>query len=56
MKQKVKAILNNDVFVLLLSAVIIHTAFVAVVMSVMQVPPESLLDSNLQEVLFIFEQ
>lgn len=56
MKQKFKAILNNDVFVLLMSGVIMHTAFVAVVLSVMQIPPESLLDSNLKEVLFIFEQ
>ena len=55
MKQQVERILKNDLFLLLLNGVIAYTAFTAVVIATLQVPPEVILDSGLREILMIFE-
>lgn len=38
-----------------LGGVFAHTAFVAVILVTLQLPPDSILDSGLQEVLLVFE-
>lgn len=55
MKQKVESIVKNDLFLLLLNGVICYTAFTAVVIATLQVPPEVILESGLREILMIFE-
>ena len=47
--------LKNDLCILLLNAVVIHTVFVAVVLSIYQGAPEVLTDSGLQIILEVFE-
>ncbi|MDH5327498.1 MAG: hypothetical protein OEZ68_05855 [Gammaproteobacteria bacterium] len=55
MKQTVETLLKNDLFILLLNGVIVYTAFTAVILATLQVPPEAILDSGLKEILMIFE-
>jgi len=55
MKKHLSNLLKNELFLLLVNGVIVHTAFVAVVLTTMTVPPEAILDSNLKEILLIFE-
>ena len=50
-----KKLFQNELFILLVNGVIIHTAFVAVVLSVYQGAPEVLLDSELAAIIEIFE-
>jgi len=50
-----KKLLKNELLLLLLYGVFIHTAFVAVVLSVYQGAPEVLLDSELVAIIEIFE-
>lgn len=52
---QVKKLLKNELFQLLMYGVFIHTAFVAVVLSVYQGAPEVLLDSELVAIIEIFE-
>ena len=53
--QKLKKILKNELFIILLNSVIIHLAFVAVVLSIYQGAPEVLADSALIEIIQVFE-
>ena len=53
--KKLKNLFKNQLLILLLNAVIMHTAFVAVVLSVYQGAPEVLADSDLKIVLEVFE-
>ena len=53
--KKLKKLLNNELLILFLNAAIMHTVFVAVVLSVYQGAPEVLADSGLQIVLEVFE-
>lgn len=55
MKKLMNDLLHNDLFTLLISAVIAQTAMMAVVISVLQVPPDAILNSGLDEVLLVFE-
>lgn len=50
-----KKLLKNELLQLLLYGAFIHTAFVAVVLSVYQDAPEVLLDSELAAIIEIFE-
>ncbi len=50
-----KQLLKNDLFILLITTVIIHVLFVAVVLTVYQGAPEVLTDSGLEIVLEVFE-
>jgi hypothetical protein len=52
---KLKNLFKNELFILLINGVIIHTAFVAVVLSVYGGAPEVLLDSELAAIIEIFE-
>ena len=53
--KKLKNLFKNQLLILLLNAVIMHTVFVAVVLSVYQGAPEVLADSDLKIVLEVFE-
>ena len=50
-----KKLFQNELLQLLLYGVFIHTAFVAVVLSVYQDAPEVLVDSELAAIIEIFE-
>jgi hypothetical protein len=47
-------LLQNDLFVFLMIGVFAYTAFSAVILAVLQVPPEAILDSGLKEILLVF--
>lgn len=47
--------MQNELFIMLISAVFAHMAMMAVIISVLQVPPEAILDSGLDQVLLVFE-
>jgi Mg/Co/Ni transporter MgtE len=53
--KNLKKLFKNELLILLLNAVVMHTVFVAVVLSVYQGAPEVLADSGLQIVLEVFE-
>lgn len=53
--KKLKNLFKNELLILLLNAVVMHTVFVAVILSVYQGAPEVLADSGLQVVLEVFE-
>lgn len=53
--QKLKNIFKNELFIILINSVIIHLAFVAVVLTIYQGAPDILADSALVEILQVFE-
>jgi hypothetical protein len=56
MKQTIQRLLNNELFVFLMSGVFAYTAMTAVIIAVLQVPPDAILDSGLDQVLLVFEE
>lgn len=48
-------LLKNQLFIILMNGVFAYTAFCAVIISTLNVPPEAILDSNLKQVLMVFE-
>lgn len=56
MKAWFRKLLENDLFLLLINGVIMYTAFTAIVIATLQVPPEAILDSGLKEILLVFEE
>lgn len=56
MKQAVERLLKNELFVFLMSGVIAYTAMTAVIIAVLQVPPDAILDSGLDQILMVFEE
>ncbi len=55
MKNYLNSLLQNDLFLLLMNWVIIDVALYATLISILQVPPDAILDSGLKEILMIFE-
>ena len=55
MKKTIAKVLKNELFLLLINGVLIHTIFSAVIITTVGVPDEAILDTNLQEILLIFE-
>jgi hypothetical protein len=55
MKKLMHGLMENDLFVMLVSGVFAHMAMMAVIISVLQVPSEAILDSGLDQVLLVFE-
>lgn len=55
MFSNVKQIFRSELFLMLMVGVISYTAFVAVILATLQVPPEAILHSGLKEVLLVFE-
>lgn len=54
-KKYIEKLLENDLFLLLMSSVFSYTAFAAVIIVTIGIPPESILDSGLDEILLVFE-
>ena len=55
MKKLMHGLLQNELFIMLISASVAHMAMMAVIISVLQVPSEAILDSGLDQVLLVFE-
>lgn len=55
MKDRILTLAQNPLLQMLMISVFSYTAFTAVVIEVMQTPPEAILNSGLQEILFVFE-
>ncbi len=55
MKQNVSNLLNNELFRILMNGVFGYIAFTAVVIATLNIPPDAILDSNLTQVLLVFE-
>ena len=56
MKQLMSGLLENDIFIMLMSGVVAYTALTAVIITVLQVPSEVILDSGLDEVVMVLEE
>jgi len=55
MKDRILTLAQNPLLQMLMISVFSYTAFTAVIIEVMQTPPEIILNSGLTEVLFVFE-
>ena len=55
MKSAISKLLKNKFFLLLLNGVFAYTAFSAVIIATLNVPPDAVLDSNLRQVVLVFE-
>ena len=55
MKEKIKELLKNDVLQAMLFGVFSYTCFTAVILATLEIPPEAILDSGLQEIILVFE-
>ena len=55
MKNRILALAENPLLQMLMISVFSYTAFTAVIIAVMQTPPEAILNSGLQEILLVFE-
>lgn len=56
MKSKIIELFNNETLLLLLNGVFAYIALTAVILAVLQVPPDAILDSGLDEILLVFEE
>ena len=56
MKQSVQRLLDNELFLFLMSGVFAYTAMTAVIIAVLQIPPGTILDSGLDQVLLVFDE
>ena len=55
MKAAAQKLFKNQLFILLLNSVFAYTAFYAVIIATLNVPPDDILESNLQEIILVFE-
>ena len=55
MKNYIQVLAQNPLLQMLMIGVFSYTAFTAVIIAVMQTPPEAILNSGLQEILLVFE-
>jgi len=55
MKKIIAKVFENELFFLFLNGALIHTAFSAAIIMAIGIPNEAILDTNLQQVLLIFE-
>jgi hypothetical protein len=55
MKEVILTLANNPLLQMMMAGVFAYTAFVAIILATLQMPPEALLDSGLQEVILVFE-
>ena len=56
MKKIMSELLNNELFLMLMTGVFAYTAFTAVVLAVLEVPSDAILDSGLDQILLVFEE
>ena len=55
MKERALTLANNSLFQLLMGGVFMQTAFYAVIIATLQIPPDAILDSGLKEIIMVFE-
>ncbi len=55
MKKTIGKVFENELFLILMNGVFAYAAFSAVIIMTLGIPPEAILDTNLQQVLLIFE-
>ena len=55
MKQRIRNLFKNELFLMLLNGVFAYVAFTAIIIATLQVPPEAILDSGLDQILLVFE-
>jgi len=55
-KKLINDLVQNELFVMLMTGVFAYTAMTAVIISVLQTPPEAILYSGLDQVLLVFEE
>lgn len=56
MKRKLHTLFKNDLFRLLMQGVFAYIAYTAVIVAILQTPPEAILDTNMVQVVQIFEE
>lgn len=56
MKAKMHGLFKNDLFILLMNAVFAYTAFTMVIIVTLQTPPEALLNTNMAQIIMIFDE
>ena len=55
MKEKIRELLKNDVLQAMMFGVFSYICFIAVILTTLEIPPEAILDSGLQEIILVFE-
>lgn len=55
MKDYLMEIFSSELFSILINASIIHTVFNMAIMATLQVPPDSILESGLREIIMVFD-
>ncbi len=55
MKEYMRKVSQNPVFLLFMQGTIAYTALTVVILLTIQIPPEAILDTNLKEVIAVFE-
>ncbi len=55
MRQRLRKLFKNELFLFLLNGVFAYVALNAIIIATLQVPPEAILDSGLDEVIKVFE-
>ncbi|MDH5394187.1 MAG: hypothetical protein OEY11_13455 [Gammaproteobacteria bacterium] len=55
MQKIINNLFSNELFNMLINAVIAYTILTATIIVILQVPPDAILDSGLTEVVLVFE-
>ena len=55
MKDKIRDLLKNDILQAMLFGVFSYICFIAVILATLEIPPDAILDSGLQEIIMVFE-
>jgi len=55
MKKRILTLANNQLMQMLMISVFSYTAFTAVILMTLQIPPDAILDSGLDQILLVFE-
>ncbi len=55
MKNQITRALKNPLLHMMLSGVFAYLAFVVVILTTLQIPPDDILDSGLKEIIMVFE-
>lgn len=56
MKAKMYNLFKNELFIVLMNGVFAYTAFTMVIIVTLQTPPEALLNTNMAQVILIFDE
>jgi len=55
MKAAALSVIKNRFFLMLMQGVFAYTAFYAVIIATLNIPPDDILETNLREVVLVFE-